>query len=366
MHLPPFARGIDAGAETIMVNSGAVNGVPVHASHELLTGLLRDELGFEGVVGSDWEDILKLQTVHGVAATYEDAIVMAINAGIDMSMVPIDATGFTTRLIALVEAGRISQARIDEAVRRILVLKFRLGLFEHPYADVDAAEDIEGDAVELARQAAADTMTLLENDGVLPLRRKRADILVTGPSADSMVNQLGGWSIGWQGATVPGEVPEGVTVREGIEDAVGAGSRVRYAADRAAAAVPPRREGGRRGGRRGRRAALRRGRRGHRHRRAPAGAGGAARRAGGHREARGGRGDGGPPADHERAARGAAAALMAYLPGTQGGRAVADALFGKVNPSGRLSVTWPKSVDQAPLTHDRASRTTRGTRSATA
>jgi beta-glucosidase len=350
-HLPSFIRGIDAGAETVMANSGSVNGVPVHASHELLTELLRDELGFQGVLVSDWEDIIKLETVHGVAATYEDAIVMAINAGIDMSMVPLDATGFTSRLIALVEAGRISQARIDEAVRRILVLKFRLGLFERPYADLDAAEDIEGAHVGLAREAAAETLTLLENDGTLPLDRKRANLLVTGPSADSIPNQLGGWSIGWQGATVPGEVPEGVTVREGIEDAVGTGARVRYASDvetavrraRASDAIvavvgePPYAEG---------------------------------------------EGDtdtaalppdqvelldaleatgkpvvvvilAGRPLIMNEQLDGAAAALMGYLPGTQGGRAIADALFGKVNPSGRLSITWPKSIDQAPLTHDR-------------
>jgi beta-glucosidase len=356
-HLPSFQRGIEAGTETIMVNSGSVNGVPVHGSRELLTGLLREQLGFEGVVVSDWEDIIKLQTVHGVAATYEDAIVMAINAGIDMSMVPIDATGFTTRLIALVDAGRISQARIDDAVRRILVLKFRLGLFERPYADLDEAEDIEGRHAALAREAAAETLTLLENDGTLPLQRKDADVLVTGASADSIVNQLGGWSIGWQGATVPGEVPDGVTVREGIEDAVGSDARVRYApggpdADARAAAVrrargadaviavvgePPYAEG--------------------------EGDTDTAALPDGQAElldALEATGTpvvvvviAGRPLIMNAQLDGAAAALMAYLPGTQGGRAVADALFGNVNPSGRLSVTWPKSIAQAPLTHDR-------------
>jgi beta-glucosidase len=125
-HLPSFIRGVDAGAETVMINSGSVNGVPVHASEELITGVLREELGFEGLVISDWEDIIKLQTVHRVADTYDDAIVMAINAGIDMSMVPLDATGFTTGLMRVVGQGRVSMDRIDEAVRRILVLKFRL------------------------------------------------------------------------------------------------------------------------------------------------------------------------------------------------------------------------------------------------
>jgi beta-glucosidase len=366
-HLPSFIRGIDAGAQTVMINSGAVNGVPVHASADLITGVLRNELGFGGVVVSDWEDIIKLQTVHRFVRTYEDAIVVAINAGIDMSMVPLDATGFTTRLIKVVNQGRVSMDRINEAVRRILVLKFRLGLFERPLADPDRAEDIEGAHTGLAREAAAETMTLLENDGTLPLDRGRANLLVTGPSADSMVNQLGGWSIGWQGATVPGEVPEGVTVREGIENAVGRNARVRYApgvpsgddAENPVAQEEARAEAVRR-----------------------------ARNADaivavvGEPPYAEGMGDtttaalpagqaelldaleatgkpvvivviAGRPLIMNEQLDGAAAALMAYLPGSQGGRGVADALFGRVNPSGRLSFTWPKSVDQAPLNYDR-------------
>jgi beta-glucosidase len=366
-HLPAFISGIRAGTQTLMANSGSVNGVPVHASSELLTGVLRERLGFTGVLVSDWEDIWKLVTVHHVAADDKQAIEMAINAGIDMSMVPLEAGRFTSQLIKLVNEGRVSVERIDEAVRRILVLKFRLGLFERPLADLDRAEDIEGDHRELAREAAADTMTLLENDGTLPLRRERANVLVTGPSADSMPNQLGGWSIGWQGATIPGEIPEGVTVREGIEDAVGSDSRVRYApgvpsgedaedpdavAEARAAAVrrarnadvvvavvgePPYAEG-------------------------PGDTTTAALPAGQAELLDALEATGKPVVIVVMAGRplmmgpqldGAAAALMAYLPGTEGGRAVADTLFGKVNPSGRLSVTWPKDVGQAPLTHDR-------------
>jgi beta-glucosidase len=368
-HLPSFIQGIRAGTETIMANSGSVNGWPVHAAggDDLLSGVLRERLGFDGVIVSDWEDIIKLETVHGVADSYEEAIVLALEAGIDMSMVPLDATGFTSRLIQLVRDGDVTEDRIDESVRRILVLKFRLGLFEHPYADLDRAEDIEGDHMQLAREAAAKTMTLLENDGTLPLPRERANVLVTGPSADSIPNQLGGWSIGWQGATNPDELPEGVTVREGIEDAVGSNARVRYApgvpsgeAAEDPAQVAAAREA-------------------------------AVRRAGGadvvvavvgeppYAEGEGDTDTAALPAGQAElldsleatgkpvvvvviAGRplmmgpqldGAAAALMAYLPGTQGGRGVADVLFGKVNPSGRLSVTWPKSVGQAPLTHDR-------------
>ena len=350
-HLPSFIRGINAGSETIMANSGSVNGVPVHASKELLTDLLRGELGFEGVLVSDWEDIWKLITVYELVDNDVDAIALAINAGIDMSMVPLEAGRFTSGLLTAVDQGKVSEERIDEAVHRILVLKFRLGLFEQPLADPDRAEDIEGDHMDLARRAAQRSMTLLENDGTLPLRRERANVLVTGPSADSMPNQLGGWSIGWQGATVPGEIPEGVTVREGIEDAVGRGARVRYAATQeeavrraegadvivAVVGEPPYAEG-------------------------PGDTETAALPAGQAELLDALEATGKPVVIVVIAGRplmmgpqldGSAAALMAYLPGTQGGRAVADVLFGRVNPSGRLSVTWPKSIDQAPLTHDR-------------
>jgi beta-glucosidase len=350
-HLPSFIRGINAGSETVMANSGSVNGEPVHASHHLLTEVLRDQLGFEGVLASDWEDIWKLITVHHVADTDQEAITIAINAGIDMSMVPLEAGRFTSGLIAAVNAGDVSMERINQAVRRILILKLRLGLFEQPYADEDRAEDIEGDHVGLARRAAAETMTLLENDGTLPLRRERANVLVTGPSADNMPNQLGGWSIGWQGATVPGEIPEGVTVREGIEDAVGPNARVRYAANQeeavrrargadvvvAVVGEPPYAEG-------------------------PGDTTTAALPAGQAELLDALEATGKPVVIVVIAGRplmmgpqldGAAAALMAYLPGTQGGRAVADTLFGSNNPSGRLSVTWPRSIGQVPLTHDR-------------
>jgi beta-glucosidase len=351
-----------------MANSGAVNGVPVHASHELLTDTLRGRLGFEGVVVSDWEDIIKLVTVHHVATDYQDAIAQAVNAGIDMSMVPLDATAFTTNLTAVVNDGRVSQERIDDAVRRILILKFRLGLFEHPLADPDEAEDVvEGADTGLARRAARESMTLLENDGTLPLSRHRGDLLVTGPSADSMQNQLGGWSIGWQGADVPGELPEGVTVREGIEAAAGDDARVRYTAgvpsgDQAndPQAVADARE-----------AAVRRAR-----------SSDVVVAVVGERPYAEGPGDSqtaalpeaqtqlldaleatgkpvvivliaGRPLMMADQLRGSAATLMAYLPGTQGGRAVADVLFGSVNPSGRLPWTWPKRVDQAQMNHDR-------------
>jgi beta-glucosidase len=208
LHLPPFAAGFEAGARTVMVNSGAVNGVPAHASRHLLTELLRGKLGFGGVVVSDWSDIHKLVTVHGVARDFAHAVEMSIGAGVDMYMVPYDAQTFTATLLELVRAGRVSEARIDEAAGRILTLKFALGLFEQPYVDAAEAERIivEQDRA-LAYEAAVQSITLLENDGVLPLGEGARRILVTGPSADSVANQMGGWTIGWQGADNPRELP---------------------------------------------------------------------------------------------------------------------------------------------------------------
>src|SRR3954467_14456581 len=228
-----------------MINSGSINGNPVHASHELLTGLLRDKMGFEGVAVSDWQDVENLLTKYHVAATYPEAVALAVNAGVDMAMVPMDAAGFTSALIADVETGKVLEARVDEAVERILALKFRLGLFERPYVDAELANEIANNPadVKLAKTAAAESLTLLENDGTLPLARPPPRALVTGPSADSAVNQLGGWSIDWQGADIPAEVPDVTTVREGVEHVVSPSTLVRFSPGvptGAAAGSPPR------------------------------------------------------------------------------------------------------------------------------
>jgi beta-glucosidase len=132
--LPTFDAAVKAGARTVMVNSAEINGVPGHINRHILTDILRDELGFKGFVVSDWEDIKKLVTVWRVAATEKDATRMAVMAGIDMSMVPLDYS-FADNLIALVKEGAVPQSRIDEAVRRILRVKFELGLFENPGPD---------------------------------------------------------------------------------------------------------------------------------------------------------------------------------------------------------------------------------------
>ena len=199
LFLPPFRAAIDAGVRTIMANSGEINGVPVHASRELLTDLLRTELGFRGVIVSDWEDIIRLQTVSHVARTRRDAVRMAIDAGIDVSMVPYN-TSFEDDLLSMVHAGEISESRIDESVRRILKLKVDLGLFERAGPDPVKLANANAAAFRaVSRRAAEESVTLLKNDrAMLPLQRS-ARILVTGPGATSLPAQHGGWTYTWQG-----------------------------------------------------------------------------------------------------------------------------------------------------------------------
>jgi len=198
-YLPQFQAAVKAGASTLMVNSAEINGTPVHASKHLLTDILRKELGFQGVVVSDWEDIIRLHTRHDVAATPRAAVVLAVNAGIDMSMVPSDFSFFTL-LKEAVQKGEVPMSRIDEAVRRILILKARLGLFDNPYPEDAAAANFGRPEYQvLALRAAHEAITLLKNDGgVLPLTTS-AKILVAGPAARSISALNGGWSYTWQG-----------------------------------------------------------------------------------------------------------------------------------------------------------------------
>src|ERR1700738_5336571 len=178
--LPTFDAAVKAGAHTVMVNSEEINGVPGHINHHILTDILRDELGFKGFVVSDWEDIKKLVTVWHVAATEKEATRMAVMAGIDMSMVPLDYS-FADYLIALVKEGAVPQSRIDEAVGRILRVKFELGLFEKPIPDPALKSKIGlPESRQASLQAARESMTLLKNtNNLLPLSKGRK-VLVTG------------------------------------------------------------------------------------------------------------------------------------------------------------------------------------------
>jgi beta-glucosidase len=198
-YLPPFRAAVEAGAASVMVNSGEVNGVPVHASHYLLTNVLRDELGFEGLVVTDWLDIKKLVSLHSVAANEREATKMAIEAGIDMSMVPSDLS-FIEHLTALVEDGEIPESRIDTSVRRILRLKFALGLFDDPLPGLSLADEVGSPRDRrVALQAARESVTLLRNtDDLLPLSADQR-VLVTGPTAHSMQSLNNGWTYTWQG-----------------------------------------------------------------------------------------------------------------------------------------------------------------------
>ncbi len=197
--LPSFRAAVNEGTHTLMVNSGEVNGTPVHASKYLLTDVLRTELGFKGVVITDWLDILKLKERHQVAETHKDAVYLAVTAGIDMCIVPFDFS-FTDDLIALVKEGRISEERINESVRRILQLKKDLGLFEHPYLEQEAVKAFANPAYSnTALQLARESITLLKNtNGLLPLTDKQK-ILITGPFANTLSELHGAWSYSWQG-----------------------------------------------------------------------------------------------------------------------------------------------------------------------
>lgn len=199
--VPPFKAAIDAGVKTFMINSGEVNGVPVHASEKLINGLLRKELGFKGVVLSDWADILQLVGQHKVAHDEKEATQMALLAGIDMSMTA-STTSFCRITKELVEEGKVPESIIDSAVARILRLKFELGLFENPYPRNDRFDRIgSAEHKQAALQAARESIVLLKNeDNVLPLAENTASILIVGPTTHSKRNICGGWTVEWGGA----------------------------------------------------------------------------------------------------------------------------------------------------------------------
>ncbi|MDT7807982.1 MAG: beta-glucosidase [Acidobacteriota bacterium] len=198
--LPTFAAAVRAGAHTVMVNSAEINGVPGHVNRHILTDILRGELGFKGFVVSDWEDIKKLVTQWRVAADEKEATRMSVMAGIDMSMVPSDYS-FADILITLVKEGGVPMSRIDEAVRRILRVKFELGLFDNAMPDSSLKSNVgQNSSRDVAIQAARESLTLLKNEAnLLPLARNRK-VLVTGPTANSLVPLNNGWTYVWQGS----------------------------------------------------------------------------------------------------------------------------------------------------------------------
>jgi beta-glucosidase len=221
-YLPQFRAAVKAGSSTIMINSSEINGTPVHASKYLLTDLLRKELRFEGLIVTDWEDIIRLHTIHRVAATPLDAVAMGVNAGIDMSMVPSDYS-FYDLLIEAVKKGKVPVARIDDAVRRILLLKFKTGLYDDPYPEKEAIGKFGSSSYqEVALQSAREAMTLLQNiNNTLPLSRS-SKILVAGPSAQSISALNGCWSYTWQGNDERWYPSGSKTILQAITDKLGA------------------------------------------------------------------------------------------------------------------------------------------------
>ena len=345
--LPSYAGAIHAGAGAVMVDSGSVNGIPATASHFLLTTELRHRLGFRGVVISDYGDVPALATTYHMASDLAGAAALAINAGVDMAMLPFNADQWQTAVQQDVGDGAISRARIDQAVRRILTLKFDLGLFDHPLVNASKADAVVEAGRNVTLRAARESITLLRNENnALPLAPS-SKLVVTGPSADSMTNQLGGWSVSWQGVFGAGhvccmgpadQIPPGTTVLKGLQ---AEDQNVTYAPDQDTAVTD-------------------------------AASADAVVVAVGEKAYAEGLGDNPAPAlppDQQALisalektgkpvivvviagrplglgpAENANGLLMAYQGSTEAGRAVADAIFGKIDPSGKLPVTWPSDA----------------------
>jgi beta-glucosidase len=221
-HLPAFKAAIDAGALTVMINSGIINNVPVHSNYDILTKLLKQELGFKGLVVTDWGDIENLFTRDKIAKDHKEAIEIAINAGIDMSMVAYNYEVFCDNLIALVKEGKVKESRINDAVRRILWVKEELGLFERPVTYLKdypkfGSKEFEKEAY----NAAAEAITLLKNENnILPFTTGKR-ILVTGPNAHSMRTLNGAWTYSWQGEKVEDFAAGYNTILEALQKKAG-------------------------------------------------------------------------------------------------------------------------------------------------
>jgi beta-glucosidase len=345
--LPSYAGAINAGAGTVMVDSGSVNGIPATASHFLLTTELRDRLGFKGVVISDFGDVPALATTYHMAPDLAGAAALAINAGVDMAMLPFNADQWQAAVQQDVKNGSISMARIDQAVTRILTLKFDLGLFDHPLVDASKSDAAVQAGRDATLQAARESITLLRNqNNILPLSPD-ARLVVTGPNADSMTFQVGGWSVSWQGPFgsghvccmgPPDQIPPGTTVLKGLQ---AEDPNVKFVANQKTAVAEAR-------------------------------SAAAVVVAVGEKAYAEGLGDNPSPQltpDQQALikaleatrtpvivvvvagrplglgpAEQAAGLLMAWQGSTEAGTAVADAIFGKIDPSGKLPLTWPSDA----------------------
>lgn len=224
--LPPFKEAVDKGLLSIMISSGAMNGIPSHIDYNLITILLKQELGFKGFVISDWSDIDNLHTVHHVAANEREAVKMSVLAGLDMCMEPYDES-FATHLTDLVKSGEVPMSRIDDAVRRILYVKFKAGIFENPLFDNYTYEQFAAPASDSLNKAfAIESITLLKNnDGILPLS-KNTKVLVTGVASNSINYLNGGWSRTWAGQDTSYNDKGKQTIYQAIQNLIGKNSVV--------------------------------------------------------------------------------------------------------------------------------------------
>jgi beta-glucosidase len=222
--LPTFQAAVKAGSRTVMVNSAEINGIPGHINKYLLTDVLKNELKFDGFIVSDWEDIKKLVTQWKVAKDEKEATMLAINAGIDMSMVPYSLS-FTDILLELVKEKKVSMERIDDAVRRILRVKFELGLFENPIPNPAVKSNFgKPEYAQVSLEAARESLVLLKNDkNILPLAKNKK-VLVTGPTADSLISLNNGWTWVWQGSEKSLYPKDKMTIQQAIKDKIGGGN----------------------------------------------------------------------------------------------------------------------------------------------
>jgi len=362
--LPPFEAAVKSGARTVMVNSAEINGVPGHINKHLLTDVLKEELGFDGFVVSDWEDIKKLVTQWKVAPDEKEATRMAVMAGIDMSMVPL-SYNFSDNLIALVKEKKVPMTRIDDAVRRILRVKFELGLFENAMPDATLKSNFGlPEYPQVSLQAARESITLLKNDNsILPLAKNKK-VLVTGPTADSLISLNNGWTYVWQGSEESLYPKDKPTIQKAIEEKIGQnnfqyvpGTRIRRKPNSPSNSTPTDLD-------------------------EEVDISAAVRAAkdsdvvvlclgeGSYTEHPGNISDltlpeiqlklaeaiigtgkpvilvlaEGRPRVISRIADRVSGILMAYNPGNEGGRAVADVLFGDYNPNGKLPFTYPRTA----------------------
>jgi len=342
IHLPGYLSALEAGVGTIMPSYNQVNGEYCHVSKYLLTDLLKKELGFKGFLVSDWQGLEKM------GDDYKSNIITSINAGMDMVMVPGNVkdggqkyTNFISLLIESVNEGSISENRINDAVARILKIKFKMGLFERPYSDKSLLRNVGSkEHRNIAREAVKQSLVVLKNDGILPLSKDLGHIHVAGKNADDLGNQCGGWTISWQGESGP--LTKGTTIYEAIQVAVSSYTNVTYSKNGSGA--------------KGADVGL-----------VVIGETPYAEMEGDQESLALDKKDlaaidrirkvgvpvvviivSGRPLIIADELDKWAGLIAAWLPGSEG-KGVTDVIFGDYNPTGRLSVTWPRNMEQIPI-----------------